>query len=110
MVRTVLALALVLSSSTTFAIQWPWQDPPEERFDYCRGFLSTSLGAFPVAGLSRVQLWLAWNEVVKATPVEFDTQGAEYLEGREFFNSMLEAGNSQAIIDEAGGTCAMGTG
>ena len=31
-------------------------------------------------------------------------------EGREFFNSMLESGNAQAIVDEAGGACALGTG
>jgi hypothetical protein len=108
--RTILAMALVFSSSAAFAIQWPWQEIPETRFDYCRGFLATSLGAYPVQGLSRVRLWLAWNEVVKETSLDFDPNGQEYLEGRKFFNTRLEAGDSQAIIDKAGDACALGTG
>ena len=110
MVRFLCILALVFSSSPALSFQWPWQDPPETRIEYCRGFLSTSLGAFPVEGLSRIRLWLAWNEVVKLSPESFDTEAGEYLEGREFFNSMVEAGNNQTIVDEAGGACALGTG
>ena len=110
MVRFLLALAICFSSATASAIQWPWQEPPETRVEYCRGFLATGLGSFPVEGLSRIQLWLAWNEVVKLSPGVFDTQAQEYLEGREFFKSMLDGGNTQAIIDEAGGACAIGTG
>ena len=110
MTRFVLVLALVFACSNTLAFDWPWKDSPEPRVDYCRGFLTTSLGAFPVEGLSRTRLWLAWNEVVKATDPSFDTQGQEFVEGREFFTTMLESGNAQAIIDEADGPCAMGTG
>ena len=110
MVRLLLALALLGASSSSLALQWPWQDPPEPRAEYCRGFLATSLGAFPVEGLSRGQLWLAWNEVVKLAPAEPVASGQEYAEGREFFNSMLASGNAQAIVDEADGACALGTG
>ena len=109
MSRLLLAVTLTLTSTSALAIQWPWQEPPETRLEYCRGFLATGLGAFPVDGLSRIQLWLAWNEVVKLTPTAFDTQDAQYLEGRSFFNSMLESGNTQAIIDTADGSCALGT-
>ncbi len=109
MVRLLLAVLLTFTSVSASAIQWPWQDPPETRLEYCRGFLATSLGAFPVDGLSRIQLWLAWNEVVKLTPTAFDTQDPQYVEGSSFFNSMLETGNTQAIIDTADGSCALGT-
>ena len=110
MIRFFSVLALVFSSSSALAIQWPWEEPTETRIEYCRGFLAKSLGAFPVAGLSRVQLWLSWNEVVRLTPAEFDTGDTEYQEGRAFFDAKLEAGNTQAIIDEADGACALGTG
>jgi hypothetical protein len=57
-----------------------------------------------------VQLWLAWNEVVKLTPIPFDPQGQEAVEGREFFDANLQAGDTGAIVDQASGACALGTG
>lgn len=105
-----LALATVLWPASALAFQWPWQEPPEPRVEYCRGFLATGLGSFPLEGLSRIQLWLAWNEVVKLSPGAVDTAAGQYVEGREFFNSMREAGNTRAIIDEVYRSCAVGTG
>jgi hypothetical protein len=108
--RLLLALFLVGISAPTLAWQWPWQDTPEQRVEYCMGFLMRSLGDFPVEGLSRVQLWLAWNEVMKEVPVGHDSQHPEFQAGKAFFNDMLAAGNTQAILDQADGACAMGTG
>ena len=108
--RIILALFLVGISAPSLAWHWPWQDPPEQRTEYCMGFLMRSLGDFPVDGLSRVQLWLAWNVVMKDVPVGHDGENPEFLAGKAFFNDMLAAGNTQAIVDEADETCAMGTG
>lgn len=109
MTRFIFALVLITGSTSAMALQWPWQDPPEQNVEYCMGFLMRSLGDFPVEGLSRVQLWLAWNEVMKEVPVGHDSQHPEFQAGKAFFNDMLAAGNTQAIVDEADGACAMGT-
>lgn len=109
MPRFALVLLLVTASTNALAWQLPWQEPPPERIDYCRGFLLKGLGAFPVEGLSRTQLWLAWNEVINATSLERDRKLEEVAAGKEFFTSMLDSGNIQAILDEADTTCAMGT-
>jgi hypothetical protein len=110
MIRFCLVFVLITGSASSMAFQWPWQDSPEPRIEYCMGFLMRSLGDFPVEGLSRVQLWLAWNEVMKEVPVGHDGGNPEFLAGKAFFNDMLAAGNTQAIVDEADETCAMGTG
>lgn len=109
MARFALIFLLVSASANTLAWQFPWQEPPPERIDYCRGFLLKGLGEFPVEGLSRTQLWLAWNEVINATSLERDRKMDEVEAGKAFFTSMLDSGDIQAILDEADTTCAMGT-
>ena len=109
MSRFILVLLLFTGSSSALAWQLPWQETPPERIDYCRGFLLKSLGAFPVEGLSRTQLWLAWNEVINATSLERARNMDEVDAGRAFFTSNLDSGNIQAILEEADTTCAMGT-
>jgi hypothetical protein len=109
MARFALIVLLFTASSSALAWQLPWQEKPPERIDYCRGFLLKSLGAFPVEGLSRTQLWLAWNEVINATSLERERKMDEVDAGKAFFTSNLDSGNIQAILDEADTTCAMGT-
>ncbi len=82
-VTTALAAAL---SFPVQAFDWPWQNRQTVDYSFCKGFVYAGLGSVPVENLSRIQLWLAWNEVVKLTPTAFDTQDAQYLEGRSFFN------------------------
>ena len=108
MTRLFFVLLLSAGSTCAFAFDWPWQERPEERLEYCKGFLVSSLGAFPVDGLSRTHMWLDWNYVIAAAPGPQDFQAPDYLEGKEFFQARLEADDVEAILNEAEGVCALG--
>jgi hypothetical protein len=75
---------------------------------FCRGFIIKALAAFPIEGVSRVDLWLGWDAVVTRTGMDAGLSGPEYDAGREAFETHFNAGDMAALVDIRDGRCDMG--
>ena len=109
MIRFTLAFVLAVTAISAGATNWPWQDAPEERLDYCKGFVVGGLASTQPAGNQRTDLWLAWNYIIRSS----EDPGAandDYRQGRAHFDSLAQAANVQGMLEEADSTCAMGRG
>ncbi|MCZ6828526.1 MAG: hypothetical protein O7F73_02865 [Gammaproteobacteria bacterium] len=82
----------------------------DEDYSWCQGYIVKALGEFPVKGLSRVNLWLVWNEIVSETVVSNSLNQARYQTGRDHFSRLRDENNVQGIIDVAEQDCAVGRG
>jgi hypothetical protein len=94
-----LIAALFLCCSTASA---------DRDYSWCQGFIVKALGEFPVNGLSRVNLWLDWNEIVSETAVNNSLNQERYQAGRDQFSRLNEAGDAQRIIETSNEDCAIG--
>ena len=108
MTRILLVLTLTISAATVTAADWPWQDEPEERLDYCKGFIVGGLVSEQVAGADRVSLWRAWSYLIRSDSAEPTLAATEYLAGQEQFKSNLESGSAQSVMEQANGSCRRG--
>ena len=75
---------------------------------FCRGYIIKALADFPVAGLSRVDLWLGWNATVARTGSQGMLNAEEYKAGRDRYDSLKSANNSAQIIEIMDEECEMG--
>jgi len=107
MKKTIL-VALLVAASPAGAFDWPWQTQTRGDYGYCKGFISAGLATFPMKGLSRTQLWLAWNQVIQAGYVKTDPGDAQYSEGKSKFDTLLAASDTQSLVDIANGECDLG--
>lgn len=103
-----LLLALVIVAAPAHAFQWPWEHQQREDYSYCKGFVFAGLGAFPVKDLSRIQLWLSWNNVVQAQFEEDGLNQAQYEAGKERFDSLLAANDLDSLLEMADRECNFG--
>jgi hypothetical protein len=108
MFRFLLAPILALTACSASAANWPWQDPPEERLDYCKGFVISGLASSDMESRSRVNLWLAWNYIIRTTEDGAGATGPDFQLGRDQFKTLADADNITAILEEADSTCAFG--
>ena len=103
-----LILALLVLAAPVQAFEWPWQTESQKNYDYCKGFIFASLGAFPMKGMSRTQLWLNWNHVIQAGLVTVNTGNEQYDAGRSKFDTLLASNDDQTLVDIANGECDLG--
>lgn len=94
------------------AIDWPWQEEANVPYEYCRGFTAASLKQTDLGDLSRIDLWLAWNEIIREGPdlTEAGTESGteEYQSAFDQVVTLMKNGELQTIKDIAGGDCALG--
>ena len=98
-----LFLTVLLATITAFA----WADK-HTNDSWCHGYIKKGLGEFPIEGLDRNNMWLAWNETVRAVVVEGDVDQGSYQAGRDAFAQQQSANNVQAMIDVTNGRCELG--
>jgi hypothetical protein len=91
------------------AFDWPWQERQSADYSFCRGFVHAGLAALPVENLSRIQLWLAWNEVTLAEFERGALDQGQYEAGKARFSSLLESSDIDALLRAATGECAVKT-
>ena len=108
MTRLLLSLVLTVTATSASAADWPWQDSPVERPDYCKGFVLYGLSSTQAAGASRTDLWLAWNYLVRSEPVGEGYGSDEYNAGQAQFTAMLDSTDVPSILGDADGTCGLG--
>lgn len=99
------ALFVVLSLSLTNAPAMA-EDPGSA--SYCHGYIKKALGALPVDGLDRNDMWLAWNETVRLTIVEGEIDKTRYQAGRDAYSAQAAAGNVEAMREVTNGECELG--
>ena len=80
----------------------------ETDYSWCQGFIIKALSEFPVKGLSRVNLWLDWNEIVSENLVSGNVDQERYQAGRDHFSRLNQEGNAQGIIETSDTDCAVG--
>jgi len=108
MIRFLFIFMLSLSAAHASAYNWPWQDIPEQRLDYCSGFILSGLSSTAVEGTSRTDLWLAWNYILSLKTIGQTDSQDEYDAGHGQFTDQLSVADAQAIVEQADGSCGLG--
>jgi hypothetical protein len=98
-----------LISLPAHAIDWPWQEEGDIPYEYCKGFTVASLDQTDLGDLSRIDLWLAWNEIIRNGPELADAGAEQYQSAFDQVTALMENGELQTIKDIAGGDCALGS-
>lgn len=103
MKRYILATALVALPVQAF--EWPWQEQSTDNYGFCKGFVSTGLGEFPVERLSRIQLWLSWNHINRSELPEGSITPEQLEAGRDRFDTLLASGDLENLLQIANQDC-----
>jgi hypothetical protein len=103
-----LILTLLIVAYPSQAFDWPWQDQQHEDYSYCKGFAHSGLASTAVTSVARIQLWLDWNNVVRAQFEKGSLDEARYELGKARFESLLGANDPAAILDAAKDECDFG--
>lgn len=108
MTRVLFFVLLTSLSTTAAAFQWPWSETSVERVDYCKGFIIGGLSSNQVAGVSRTDLWLAWNYLIRMGMPAKDIVVAEYTQGRDNFPAGMQLADVTALLDDTAEDCGRG--
>lgn len=108
MTRFALPLILSLATASAAALELPWDtSPPPEHPQYCKGFVTGGLDSKLVSGMSRTDLWLAWNYLIRDT-ASAPAVPDEYPRGRQAFQSAADNAAANGIVQDAYGSCGLG--
>ena len=103
------ASLLLLFAVSANAVDLPWEDAsPQKSPPYCTGFVVGGLASKEVAGMSRTDLWLAWNYVIRSGLMEPGSQREEYQSGEGQFQNVADNASAAAIVQQADGNCGLG--
>ena len=109
MTRILLVLFLMLSAASAGATTWPWEEPtPDEPPQYCKGLVVGGLASKATSGMSRTELWLAWNYVIRSSNMDQTVAVNEYQEGLQKFQNVADATAAASILQQADGECGLG--
>jgi hypothetical protein len=108
MTRLLLILTLAICSAQANAYNWPWQDIPEQRLDYCSGFILSGLSSTAVQGSSRTHLWLAWNHILSLKTIGQTESQDEFDAGHGQFTDQLSVADAETIMEQADSSCGLG--
>ncbi len=100
-----LILTLMIVAAPAHAFDWPWQDTPRESYSYCRGFVHSGLAQVSEHGVSRIQLWLDWNDATRAQFTGGEIDQVQYEAGRARFSELLSANDTDALLDMVDNQC-----
>lgn len=109
--RIFLTFLLTMAAASASAMNWPWQDPAqEEPPEYCKGFVVGGLASMQVSGMSRTDLWLAWNYVTRSGIVGTTMAIPEFKAGLDKFETVADstAANQMVADANAEGDCGLG--
>lgn len=108
MIRILFALILTAGASSVHASGWPWQKQTDESLAYCQGFVVGGLASSHMEGVSRTDLWLAWNYIIRSGQVDPAAASDEFNAGRDKMSPAIDAAAQQASLEEAYGSCGLG--
>lgn len=105
------AAALSLFTVTANALDLPWdtQPPLGKTPQYCTGFVVGGLASKQVSGMSRTDLWLAWNYVIRGGALEHKGElPQDFQSGQAQFQSVADSTAANGIVHQADGSCGLG--
>ncbi len=106
---TLLILALTLSTARASALDWPWQATAAGQVpEYCKGFVVGGLGSKQVSGMSRTDLWLAWNYVIRSGALDQTAASEQFHAGLAQFQDAPDTASAASILQQADGSCGLG--
>ena len=109
MKKFALPLILALTAGNAVAMDLPWDDPvPVQQPQYCKGFVVSGLDSKLVSGMSRTELWLAWNYLIREGAAQPGEPAGDYQAGRNAFGSASDTAAADAILLDANGNCGLG--
>jgi hypothetical protein len=113
MMKWVPAICLSLTAITSIsanALDLPWDEPVSGKTtQYCTGFVVGGLASKQVSGVSRTQLWLAWNYVIRAGALGLKGElPEEFQSGRAQFQSVADNRAAENVMQHADGDCGLG--
>jgi hypothetical protein len=109
MTRKFLTLIFAFTAASASAIDLPWQHSTiSETPEYCKGFVTGGLASQEVAGASRIDLWLAWNYVIRSGTLNYHAAKDEYQSGRDQFQNTQGTATAQSVVQKADGECGLG--
>lgn len=108
MIRALLIATLTITAASATAANWPWQHSPVDRPDYCKGFVAAALASTQAAGMSRSDLWLAWNYLLRSTSVGAGYKSDEWNAGQAQFTALLDSSDIASVLRDADGSCGLG--
>ncbi|MEP5765966.1 MAG: hypothetical protein ABJ308_15325 [Halieaceae bacterium] len=103
--RTLLNILFILPLTLVVNIAWAADDVSDS---WCNGYIRSALGALPVDGLNRNNLWLAWNETVNSAIIAGQLDKKDSQAGYDAFSQQLASNNVQAMIDTSDDQCDLG--
>jgi hypothetical protein len=101
-----LAIALVLVASQAQALEWPWSDGDTASDDNCMGFVGAGLADSRVAGWSRTQLWLAWNDFTRDGLGDLTVFQQLYQSGSDRYDTVTPSADGD-LLSIADGACGL---
>lgn len=102
--RLAMVLTIIVAAQASLSVY----AADKGRYSYCHGYIKKALGALPIEGLDRKDMWLAWNVTVKEALIEGEVDKARYQAGRDDFSQQLAANNLAAMEDVVEGECELG--
>jgi hypothetical protein len=109
MTRALITLILALATASASALEWPWQSSAVGQVpEYCKGFVVGGLGSREVSGKSRIDLWLAWNDVIRSGALEQTAAANEFQAGLGQLQNAPDAATAESILQQADGDCGLG--
>ncbi len=105
MKRLILTLAII--ATPTQAFEWPWTQPQITDYAHCMGFVSAGLGEFPVQNLSRTQLWLSWNKIIRSTSNLSEISETDFQSGHDHFEQLLAANDIDGLLQVGADDCGL---
>lgn len=104
-----LSVILTLAAMHTTAMDLPWQaSAPVAQPQYCKGFVVSGLDSKLVGGMSRTDLWLAWNYLIRSAASEQSAAAGDYQAGRNAFGNAADTAAADAVLRDANGNCGLG--
>lgn len=101
----VLGAALALPAQ---AYEWPWQSQKDVRYGYCKGFVTAGLAEEQLGMISRVDLWLTLNHILRAQFSDESISDTDFQEGRDRLAALAANADYQGIRDVADQECYLG--
>jgi len=98
---------VILSMLLTLPVSGAWADG-NSHDSFCHGYIRKALGEFPVDGLDRHNLWLAWNETVKLLLIEGELDQGQNQAGRDLFSQQLASNNVAGMVETSDEECNLG--
>ncbi len=107
--KILIALILGFTTAGASAMTWPWEETaPTLPSEYCKGLVVGGLASNEVSGMSRTDLWLAWNYVIRSGAMEQNVAADEYQAGRGKFQNVTDTAAGASIVQDADGNCGLG--